>query len=923
METPDAAATASGTVGTLSGSVSDPSGARIPYAVVHVEGASVRRDATTDATGHFSISLPQGTYAVTVAAHGFRPFRKDVVLTERHDHAIVDAQLSIETEAEEITVPLEDDEDSMSGDDNKSALVFKGDQLNTFSDDDSMFQHEIEALAGSNTLHPPEILVDGFSNGRFPPKSAIREIRINRNPYSAAYDNYGVGRVEVFTRPGTEKLHGAFDTAGTENVLNARNPYTPTEPPYYTLNLDGNLSGAINRRTSFFVSGVFNDLQDNAIVDAIDPVLLTPLSEAVAAPQLTQTYSVRLDRQATMNNTLMGRYEFNRVSMTNSGVGLLVLPSEGLNVVTDTQTLQLTDTQIIGYKTISEAHFQYLRTRQEQRPGSTQATVLVEGVFNGGGSEAQALSDNRDQYEFQELLNTAHGTHYMRFGGRYRLLRDANFETANYNGQFIFPDLATYRLALSGETPAQIFANGGGATQYNLTGGDPNAVVLTGDLGVFAEDEWKLRKNFTLDYGFRFESQTAVPDHADPGPRAGFAWAIRGRKKPVPIVMLRGGGGIFYDRFAAANILTAIRQQSGTRQPEYFVENPDFYQQYLNAPPPVSLLGSLAPTIYNINPHLRTEYGIIAGVTAERSLGKYGSVSAAFIEVRGDHQYLSRNINAPLPGTYHPADPNSGVRPFGGTQNIYQFDSGGIDKAQVFSVSSQTAFGKKVTAFSLYVYSRTNTNAANASSFPSNSYNLAQDYGRAPQPTQQFFTGGSVQLPFGVSGDVFISTQGGIPFNITTGTDLNGDTIYNDRPAFATNTTANSAIYKTRFGTFDANPQPGEKIIPINYGNSPNLAFVELDLNRSFKFGPRQGVPTAGAGAKGPKTPTARPDPPYTLKFEVEADNVFNHVNAGTPVGVLSSPLFGQSISLNPTFSAGNTNASSNRTITLSCKFSF
>jgi hypothetical protein len=899
----------------VSGTVSDPSGAKIRDAAIEVEGAAFERDLFTDSTGHFSVNLAAGTYHVKVVARGFRAFETEVTVTQRSNHALVDAKLQIATEAEEITV---ENQDSMSSGENKSALVFKGAQLNAFSNDDSTFQHEILALAGTNRMRPPEIIVDGFSNGRFPPKSAIREIRINQNPYSAEYDHLGVGRVEIFTRPGTDKLHGTFDTSGTDNVLNARNPYTPIEPPYYTLNLDGNLTGSFSRRTSFFTSGLYNDLQNNAVVDAIDPTLLTPLAEAVAAPQRTQTYSGRLDRQMTMNNTFIGRYEYNRVTVNNSGVGLLVLPSEGLNVATSTQTLQMTDTQIIGYKTISEAHFQYIRTRQEQNPVSTCATVVVEGVFNGGGSLAQALGDNRDQYEFQELATTARGKHYLRFGGRYRLLREANFTTANYNGQFIFPDIQTYKLALSGETPAQIFANGGGSTQYNLTGGDPRAVLLTGDLGVFAEDEWKVRKNLTLDYGFRFQSQTAVPDHADPAPRLGFAWSIQRRKTAAPIVILRGGGGIFYDLFEAANILTAIRQQSGTRQPEYFVDNPNFYHQYLNAPPPVSLLGALPPTIYNINPHLKTEYGIQAGLTAERGLGKYGNVSASYYFTRGDHQYLSRNINAPLPGTYNPSNPNSGVRPFGGAQNIYQFDSGGTAKEYIFSLQSQFALGKRVTAFSLYSYSHVNANISNATTFPSNSYSLAQDYGRSAQPLETFFTGASVQLPFAIGADVFISTEGGTPFNITTGTDLNGDTIFNDRPAFATNPTARSVIYKTAYGTFDANPQPGEKIIPINYGNSPDMVFAQMKLSRSFLVGPR---PASHASASGTRTPAPRPDRPYTLLFAADAYNVFNHVNPGTPVGVLSSPLFGQSISLNEPFSAGAT--SSNRAITLSCTFSF
>ena len=908
--------------GILSGSVSDPSGARIAHADVHIQSNSVDRDTTTDDGGRFSVPLPPGSYEVTITAEGFKTYTTNVTLSDRASSAHIEARLVIDAKAEEITVPS-DEQDSTAAGDNKSALVFKGDDLKTFSDDDSVFQQEIEALAGGNGVKPPEILVDGFSGGRFPPKNTIREIRINRNPYSAQYDSLGFGRIEVFTKPGTDKLHGNFSSSGTDNVFNSRNPYAAIEPPYYTVNLYGNLSGALNKKTSFFVAGTYNDVQNNAIVDAIDPTLLTPLAEAVAAPQRAQTYSVRLDRQLSKMNTFTGRYEYNSSVLNNSGVGLLVLPSEGVDSNTTTQTVQLTDTQVIGTKIVSEAHFQYVRTRQQQSPVSTAASIIVQGVFNGGGSAGQAFSDNQDRYEFQELLTIARKSHYLRFGGRYRLLRDANVTTANYNGQFVFPDLATYKLALSGETPAQIFANGGGTTQYSLTGGVPRATVLTGDLGVFAEDEWKIRKSFTLDLGLRLESQSGVPDHFDPAPRVGFAWAVGQKPKKPPIVTLRGGGGIFYDRFLPGNILTAIRQQSGTQQIAYFVTNPSFYQQYLNSPPPVSTLSSTPPTLYNIDPHLRTEYGIYAGATAERSLGKVGSISANYIFTRGDHQYVSRNINAPLPGTYDPANPASGVRPLGGTQNIYQFGSGGVAESHVLFANSQLKLGKRVSGFAAYFFQHSNQDVSNANTFASNSYNLAQDYGRAAQPSQEIFAGAWVKLPVGIDGNFYGSAQSGMPFNITTGTDLNGDTIYNDRPAFATNPTANSVIYKTAYGPFDANPQPSEKIIPINYGNSPGFFFLEADLARNFKFGPRPPAPPLAAGAAALKTPAPRPDPPYTLSFSVEADNILNHVNPGTPVGVLSSPLFGKPISLNSPFSPGGTGASANRTITLRCNFIF
>ena len=923
---PDKSATeAAAKLGVLSGTVSDPSEAKVPHADVHVQGSSIERDTTTDDRGRFSLPLPPGSYIVTVMAAGFRPSLSTVTLTEPSGHAHIDVTLVIAAKEEQITVAS--DEDSTAAAENKSAQVFKGDQLKTFSDDDNTFQQEILALAGGTGQKQPEVLVDGFSNSRFPPKNTIRELRINRNPYSAQYDQPGFGRVEIFTKPGTDKLHGEFSSYGTDNVFNSRNPYTTVQPPYYTLFLDGNLSGPINRKTSLFASGRYKDSQNNAIVDAIDPALLTPLSEAVSAPQTTQDYSLRLDRQVTTTNTFTGKYEYNRDSLQNSGVGLLVLPTEGLNTTTSTQTLQLTDTQVIGLKIISEAHFQYLRTRLQQSPASTAATVVVQGVFNSGGSPAQAVSDNQDHYEFQEFFSVEHKSHFVRLGGRYRLLRDSNSSTGNYNGQFIFPDLATYKLALAGETPAQIFANSGsttGAIQYSLSAGDARATVLTGDLEAFVEDEWKLRKNFTLQLGFRFESQSGVPDHFDPAPRAGFAWAIYGNKKHPPILTLRSGGGLFYDRFAPTDLLTAIRRQSGTLQSSYFLSNPDFYQQYLNTPAPIASLGAIPPTLYNVDPHLRTQADAIGGITAERSIGKIGSVSVNYIYVHSNHQYLSRNINAPLPGTYDPANPSSGVRPLGGTQNIYQFSSDGIGRIHVLFANANLKPSKRVSLFAFGFYSPSQKNdAASSTSFPTNQYDPSVDFGRQLSPSAELFVGGQIHMPVGIEGNLFTSVQNGAPFNITTGTDLNGDTIYNDRPAFATNPTAKSVIYTTRFGTFDANPQLGEKIIPINYGNSPNDVFVDVGLRRSFKFGPRPAAASPLPGTAAGKTPAPKPDPPYNLSFNVEANNLLNHVNPGPPVGVLSSPLFGQSISLNSQFSTGGIGTSSNRTVTLGCNFSF
>jgi len=928
---PVAYAQAPAPTGTLTGIVADPSGAVIPGAIVHIEthkpSSFTQPNTTTSATGSYSVTLPTGTYDVTIVAPGFDPFVGTAVISRTGANTRLNAALVIATDSEQVTVSS--DQNSTSADANKSALVLGAAELSTFSDDDATFQQQIQALAGADPTQPSSVYVDGFSGGQMPPKDSIREIRINQNPYSAQYPDLGFGRVEVFTKPGSDKIHGRFMAFSTDSSLNAQNPFSGAQPPYYMLVLRGNISGPIGKKTSFFFNGVYNNQQNNSVINAILPT--GTYNAVVASPTTNFDENVRLDRQVTPNNVLTARYETQRYTLTNGGLAgsqaqfngngpppaaasSQVLPSEAFNSTTTTQTLQLSDSQNIGKNKILETRFQWIRTHSGQTPASVAPATSVEGYFSGGGSPSQTLNDHTDRTELQEYFSLDHGKHFIRIGGRYRGYRDANFNNAGYNGAFTYSSTST-------ATALANYNNGNGTPiQYNITTGQPSAVVYTGDLSVYAEDEWRVRKSVTLNYGFRAESQSAIPDHFDPAPRFGASWAVGQTDKRQPFVTLRTGFGLFYDRFSSTNILTAIRQQSGTVQQQYVVTSVPA-SCTANNPSGCSGFAAALPTLYNIDPRLRSEYTVATGLSAERAIGKIGNVSVNYIHTQGDHLWLSRNINAPLPGTFVYGQAGSGTRPLGGTQNIYQFASNGHSTLNFFFANAQLNLTKRINYWAWFGERFRNADTGGASSFPTNQYRVSDDYGRIASAPGRLFTGGDIRTWWGINVDPFVAYSGPQPFNITTGTDLNGDTQFNDRPSFATAASPAASVYKTAYGTFNANPVAGEKIIPINYGNGPRFVYTELGMRKNFYFGTAPPPPPAPKAEPGKPAPKPTPPPkPYNLTFNLEIDNVFNHTNAGQPIGVLSSPDFGRSLSLNSTF-IGSPNA--NRMIYFGTSFSF
>jgi hypothetical protein len=926
---------------TLSGQVLDPSGAAVPAITVSVTGpGGTTLVVQTDGQGRYAFpNLPADTYTLEIHVKGFADFVKTGIVTAPGQPQVVDAHLVVALEKQEVTVTGETTTVSVAPSENASSLVIKGKDLESLSDDPDELQSELAALAGPSAgPNGGQIYIDGFTGGQLPAKSSIREIRVNQNPFSAQYDTLGYGRIEVLTKPGTDKLHGQVFVNGNSSVFNSRNPFAAQVPGYHSQMFDGNIGGPLSKKASFFFDGQRRDIGDDAIVSAVvlDPSLNpVSLTQTLPTPRKRTNLSPRIDTQIGANNTLTVRYQFWQDSETNEGVGQFSLPSQAYNSHDTDQAIQLSDAQVLGEKAVTEIRFRYHRSNSHQTPQSLQPTLSVLGAFTGGGSSIGTGSDLENSYEVQDYTSVSLGKHFLKFGARLRDSSQASNVTPNSNGTFTFPSLPAYQAAeqalhqcaASGQSNCQA----SGASQFSIVQtpeGTPLVRVHYLDFEPYVEDDWKVRPNMSLSAGLRFETQNAIHDHADFAPRIGFAWGL-GKGKSAKTV-LRAGFGVFYDRFGESLILNAERL-NGFNQQQYIISSPDFF--------PTIPTFSTPPTIYQIDTNLRAPYTTQAGVGLERQLAKNATVSVTYLNTHGVHQLLSRNINAPLPGTYDPADPTSGERPLGNLGNLYQYESDGLFNQNQL-ISNFNIRGSKLSLFGFYTLSYAHSNTAGAGSFPMNQYDLAADYGRPGYDVRhRLFLGGSWNLPRSFQVSPFVVANSPRPFNITVGQDLNGDSIFNDRPAFATDLSRPSSIL-TRWGAFDTSPTTGETIIPPNYGTGFGQFTVNLRLSKTFGFGKQvsrpgsfgggggggrrggglggQGLSSGGGG--GPFGSGGTTNRRYNLTLSISARNIFNTVNLASPVGNLSSPLFGQANSIAGFFGPGS---AANRRIDLQARFAF
>ncbi|HVI79989.1 MAG TPA: TonB-dependent receptor, partial [Candidatus Acidoferrum sp.] len=726
---------------------------------------------------------------------------------------------------------------------------------------------------------------DGFSGGELPPKNTIREIRINQNPFAPEYDRLGLGRIEIFTKPGSDKFHADLGYNFATDKWNSRNPYAAEKAPFHLHEFREMLAGPISKRASFNVTFTREWVDNGNVINGVvlDPTTLavTPYDNTFVSSLHRTGITPRVDYQLSTNHTLSVRYVFNRDAVDNAGVGGFNLATRGYHNDARSQTLQVTETAVINTSTINETRFQYFRpdTLAESSTGGYALQVL--GSFNGGGNPIGRSTTIQNNYEFQNYTSILRAKHSWKFGLRLRGTTESNQSPQNFAGTFTFSgvvapqldannrvvvdslgqpvllnitSIESYRRTLffqqQGLSPTQIRVLGGGASQFTLNTGNPHISGSLVDAGIFAGDEWKVKPNLTLSLGMRYEVQTNINDWRDLAVRIGAAWApgassARSRAKSV----IRAGFGIFYDRFSLGNTLTADRY-NGVNQQQYVVANPDFFP---TVPEPSSLTGSVPPSaIQEVSSALRAPYLMQSALGFERELPRNTTVAVTYANSHGVHMLRSQNINAPVPGTYVPAIPTSGLYPLGRPGLVALMESTGLYNQNQIILNVNSRPFRDISLTGSYAYNHALSNTDGLGTFPAKPYSMEGEYGPAATDMRHRVSlGGTITAKWGIRFNPLLTANSGPPFDVTSGRDLWGTTIFNARPGIGTDPNK-PGVVQTPYGLLDPSPGASQTIIPRNFGRGPGQIMLNMRVGRTFTFGGAResgAVSTGGAPA--------------------------------------------------------------------------
>jgi hypothetical protein len=742
------------------GSVVDPTGAGISGATVQLEtsGGTTVKQSVTDQKGDFTLpNLPSGNFSLVVPAYaGFASQTTPLRLTG--NLTAIKVTLNAESVSQQIDVGAEQTLSTESSE-NRDTITTTGDQLRKLPvfDQDyiAALTPFLDASAGSSG--GTTIIVDGVEmKSAGVSASAIQEVRVNNDPYSAEFSRPGRGRIEIITKPGSPNFHGEANFIFRDSIFNAKNYFSPVRPPETRRIYEGHIAGPVGRggHTSFIASASHREQNTAAVVNAIGPN--GPIVENVLTPNRNSQYSIRLTHDFSPTHRLSIGYNFEGSSSTNAGVGGITLPEAGYNLNSREDDAIFNDRIILSPNLINQLQITLEKDEDVTSSVTNAQSIKVSGAFIGGGAQAD-VARTENTIHVNEVITWSHGKHYIRAGVQLpQFSRRAVDDHTNRLGTFKFSSLANY----TGNTPYVFTAQQGvGRGLYWIN-----------EFGSFIQDQIKLSPRLQLALGLRYDWQTFLGDNNNLAPRASLAYAP-GKGKTI----IRVGTGIFYDR-TGGDFPGIVKLHDGVVLHSIQIQNPKFPL------PPNSDFNNLPTNLARFDPHVRAPYALQYSFGVERQLHKSVTLTAAY---RGQVQvksFRSRDANAPI----LPANPNLTAnypRPNLSYGQIQQIESGGRTLLNALDLSFRGQAGRWFSGQAQYTLSRFDGNTAGINAFPQDQYHPNAEWGRYDQDRlQRFNLMGNINPDHWLSLGVNATLYSGLPYTETTGDDYFHTGLGNARP---------------------------------------------------------------------------------------------------------------------------------------------
>jgi len=752
----------------ISGTLLDPTGAAIVNAQVSLLGSGDKALAqvTTDHSGSFRFDhLDTGNYILDFHAEGFRPTRVNLNLTAKRQTpmrvtmqiAVLNESITVATGDSTPLVSIESSENQNANTIDRNALdrvpVFDQDYITTMSrflDDNA---------TGTNGV---ALVVNGIeANGPGVTPSAVQEVKINNNPYSARFSRPGRARLEIITKAGTPNYHGSLNFLFRDSVFDATNVFAIVKPHERRQYYEGSVTGPIghSKHTSFLLA-LDEDLQDQQGV--VDPTALAAaeslgfgaIPQTVANPTHHFFGSGRIFHDFANGDQFWIGYSFEHRSVENQNVGGITLPSAGTDTHFLEHEINVSDLHQFSPHWLNQLRFLVGHYDNSVSSISGAPQLAVSGLFTAGGAQADS---RRTEYHFDgtDFATYANGRHQLSFGIDIPdISRRGLDDFTNRAGTYTFASSVDFAAA----TP----------TTYLLQTGQGHVVFVEKVISGFIEDNIRLKPGFSLYLGTRYYWQNYFHDEPHNfAPRVGFAYAPTAGGKTV----IRGGAGVFYDRSGPSPIGDLLHF-NGVNLLRYIADQP-----LVSYPISPLALAQVPTSVVTLDSHARIPYSMQYSIGVERQVTAKSTASAVYIGNRGMDSFRSIDANAPIlvGGNY--------VRPNPTLGQDRQIQSEGYLKGNALELTFRGKPSKYFSGQVQYTLSRTYNNTSGITFFPANSYDAAADWGRSDndrlhkfdllassQPTHYFTFGAALSL------------YSGKPVTITTGADDNHDGIINDRP---------------------------------------------------------------------------------------------------------------------------------------------